>query len=106
MAEKEPYFLVFAPQVKCHLQAIEKKYRSLIRETINEQLEWVPSTPSKNRKSLRAPMLGADWELRFGPNNRFRVLYDIDEDNHQVVVLAIGVKDRERLLINGEEVES
>jgi len=51
-------------------------------------------------------VLGADWEIRFGPGNRFRVLYDIDEENQQVLILAVGIKDGERLLVSGEEVES
>ena len=98
--------MVFAPQVKNHLQVIERKYRSLIRDKIKEQLLWEPDIQTTNRKSLRKPVLGADWELRFGPNNRFRVLYDIDDENHQVVILAVGTKDGERLVVSGEEVES
>src|SRR5438067_1656741 len=102
MAEKQPFTLVFAPQVKDHLQDIDRKYRSLIRATIDEQLQWEPNVQTKNRKSLREPLLGADWELRLGPNNRFRVLYDIDEENHQVVILAVGIKEGERLIVGGE----
>ena len=106
MARKQPYEVIFAPQVKAHLQAIERKYRSLIRDKINEQLPWEPGVRTTNRKSLRTPVLGADWELRFGPDNRFRVLYDIDDENHQVVILAVGTKEGERLLVSGEEVQS
>lgn len=106
MAKMPPFTLVFAPQVKDHLQAIDRKHHSLIRDTIDERLQWEPNVQTKNRKSLREPMLGADWELRLGPKNRYRVLYDIDEDNHQVVILAIGVKDGERLIVGGEEVQS
>jgi mRNA-degrading endonuclease RelE of RelBE toxin-antitoxin system len=106
MAEKQPFILIFAPQVKDHLQSIDRKYRSLIRDTIEEQLQWEPNVQTKNRKSLREPLLGADWELRLGPSNRFRVLYDIDENNHQVVVLAVGIKEGERLIVGGEEVQS
>src|SRR5205085_1281933 len=87
MAKKPQYSLLFAPQVKNHLEAIERKYHSLIRDKIDEQLQFEPSVQTRNRKSLREPVLGADWELRFGPSNRFRVLYDIDEEHHQVVIL-------------------
>jgi hypothetical protein len=45
-----------------------------------------------------------DWAL-LGLNNRFRVLYRTDEENNQVVVLAIGVKEGHRLLIGGEEID-
>ncbi len=43
------------------------------------------------------------WELRCGPDNRFRVFYDVDSELREVQVLAVGVKDRNRLLIGGEE---
>jgi hypothetical protein len=47
----------------------------------------------------------APWELRCGPNNCFRVFYDVDSESQVVWVLAVGVKDRSRLLIGGEEYE-
>ena len=63
--------------------------------------------PLGNRKPLEGPaLLGADWEIRFGPDNRFRVFYRIDVENHEVEILAIGVKEKERLYIGGEEVSS
>jgi hypothetical protein len=42
--------------------------------------------------------------LRFGPNNRFRVFYQIDHEAREVRIVAVGVKDRNRLLVGGEEV--
>jgi hypothetical protein len=48
---------------------------------------------------------GATWELRFGPANRLRVFYEIDFTTRSVQVLAIGVKERNRLFIGGEEFE-
>jgi hypothetical protein len=45
----------------------------------------------------------AEWELRFGPDNRFRVFYRMQED--EVVVLAFGEKQGNRLFIKGKEVE-
>jgi hypothetical protein len=47
----------------------------------------------------------AEWELRLGPRNRFRVFYEVDREQGQVRVLAIGVKERNRLFIGGEEVQ-
>jgi len=49
---------------------------------------------------------GACWELRCGPNNRFRIFYDVDAVAHEVRVLAVAVKDRNRLLIGEEEYDS
>jgi mRNA-degrading endonuclease RelE of RelBE toxin-antitoxin system len=47
----------------------------------------------------------AEWELRFGPDNRFRVFYDIDMETRRVYILAIGVKEESRLFIGGKEVD-
>ena len=94
--------LIYAPLVKRHLKAIEPKYYSLIRETIVEQLQAEPEVESRNRKPLKRPVLGATWEIRFGPNNRFRVLYRVNADKQQVYILAIGTKEGQRLRIGGE----
>lgn len=56
---------------------------------------------TRNRKVLRANLL-APWELRIGD---LRVYYEIEDDPERVVVKAIGVKDRDRVRIGGEEVE-
>jgi mRNA-degrading endonuclease RelE of RelBE toxin-antitoxin system len=102
---RHPFTLTYDPEVKDHLRAIERKYHSLIFDRVEEQLRFEPDFETRNRKPLEAPLLGADWELRFGPDNRFRAFYRIDVENHEVEILAIGVKERERLYIAGEEVQ-
>jgi mRNA-degrading endonuclease RelE of RelBE toxin-antitoxin system len=106
MARRQPYSLVYAPAVKKHLRAIDAKHHSLIREQIEEQLQFEPSVETRNRKPLRQPaVFAAQWEVRFGPDNRFRVFYDIDLEGREAHILAIGEKERDRLVIGGEEVE-
>jgi mRNA-degrading endonuclease RelE of RelBE toxin-antitoxin system len=100
------YKLVYAPQVKQHLKAIEPKYFPLIRTKIETQLRLEPTVETRNRKPLKQQAdFEGEWELRFGPENRFRVFYAIDIENHEVDILAIGVKKGNRLFIGGEEVE-
>jgi len=100
------YKLVYAPQVKQHLKAIEPKYFPLIRTKIETQLRLEPTVETRNRKPLKQQAdFEGEWELRFGPENRFRVFYAIDVENHEVQILAIGVKKGNRLFIGGEEVE-
>jgi mRNA-degrading endonuclease RelE of RelBE toxin-antitoxin system len=99
--------LVYAPQVKEHLKAIERKHYGLIRQEIEAQLQFEPEVETRDRKPLkRAVTFGAEWEIRFGPNNRFRVFYEVDRDVGAVYILAIGIKVRDRLHIGGKEVES
>src|SRR5487761_1608030 len=98
--------LSFAPEAIEHLDLIDSKHHSLIRKTIREQLIHSPIVETRNRKSLDQPApFGAAWELRCGRDNRFRVFYEADSTMREVHVLAIGVKDRNRLLIGGEEYE-
>lgn len=106
MARKQPYGISYDPATKKHLRAIEKKHHSLIRAEIEEQLQVEPTKETRNRKPLRQPApFEATWEIRFGPDNRFRVLYGIDDENREVQIQAIGVKEGKRLLVAGEEVE-
>jgi mRNA-degrading endonuclease RelE of RelBE toxin-antitoxin system len=106
MARKQPFTMAFDPEVKDHLRAIEAKYHSLIRTTIQEQLEFEPDTETRNRKPLKQPApFEATWELRLGPDNRFRVLYGIDPERREVQIQAIGVKKGNHLIIGGEELE-
>lgn len=98
--------LIYDTDVRQHLAAIDRKYHSLIRETIEEQLSYEPVIESRNRKPLVRPTdINAAWELRFGPNNQFQVFYRADESAQQVYILAIGMKVRNQLLVGGEKFE-
>ena len=106
MAKKQPFTLIYDPEVGGHLAAIEPKYHSLIRSAIEEQLRFEPETATRNRKQLERPIdLGARWELRLGEDNRFRVFYRVVAEQRQVRILAIAVKERDQVFIAGEKVE-
>jgi hypothetical protein len=104
MAKRRKFAIVFAPETIEHLDSIELKYHGLIAQTIDEQLQFTPEKTTRNRKQLDEPgPFGATWELRFGPQNCFRVFYEVNAVAWEVDVLAIGVKKREKLFIRGEE---
>jgi mRNA-degrading endonuclease RelE of RelBE toxin-antitoxin system len=106
MPRRPKFALTFAPEALDHLDAIERKYHRLIERTVDEQLAYTPEKETRNRKPLEPPApFQATWELRFGPENRFRVFYEVDHDERNVWILAIGVKEGNRLLIAGEEFE-
>jgi hypothetical protein len=106
MAKKPHFALVYADEVKQHLRAIETKYHSVIRTEVEALLLCQPSAETRNRKPLKRPIaLGAYWELRLGPDDRFRVFYQVNAASREVRVLAVDVKDRNRLLIGGEVFE-
>src|SRR5438093_13401843 len=106
MAKGPKFDLSFAPEAIAHLDLIERKYHGMLRRTIKEQLSHTPMEETWNRKPLDQPApFDASWELRCGPDNRFRIFYDVDSAAREVQVLAIGVKDRNRVFLGGEEYE-
>ena len=106
MAPSKRFEIIYPPLIKQHLKAIEPKFYSLIRESLEKGLQYQPDVETKNRRPLKRPVVfGAKWEFRFGSGNRFRAFYRIEYDNAQVILLAIGQKVVNRLFIGGEEVE-
>jgi mRNA-degrading endonuclease RelE of RelBE toxin-antitoxin system len=104
MATIQRYTVIYDFKVRRHLARIDRKYHSLIRKKIEELLTYQPDRETNNRKPLSRPsVLGTAWELRCGPENRFRAFYRVDRELRHVYVLAIGVKERSRLVVGGEE---
>jgi mRNA-degrading endonuclease RelE of RelBE toxin-antitoxin system len=107
MAKRRKFTLFFAPEAIEHLDFIELKHHALLHREIYKQLTFTPTEETRNRKPLEQPApFDATWELRCGPNNRFRVFYDLDLESRTVEVLAIGTKNRNRLIVGGVEFES
>ena len=106
MARRNPFELIYDPETVGHLLTIDLKHHRLIKRTIKENLSFEPEIETRNRKPLLRPSsLGVDWELRLGPDNRFRVFYRTDFAGHAVHILAIGVKVGSRLFIKGKVFE-
>ena len=106
MSPLRPFEIIYPAVLKEHLKGIEAKYYQLIKDTIEDQLQYQPDIETRNRKPLKRPVaLGAQWELRFGPGNIFRAFYRVNRDKHCVEILAIGVKHGNRLSIGGQEYE-
>lgn len=104
MSKRQPYDMVYDREVLRYIAAVPKKHRSLIRREIEAALLHEPDRESRNRKPLLRPTsLGSAWEIRFGPDNRFRVFYKVDPETRRVLVLAMGEKRRNTLLICGKE---
>jgi mRNA-degrading endonuclease RelE of RelBE toxin-antitoxin system len=103
MSRSRAFEVVFDTLALDHMDAIESKYHTLIRKEIDEQLVHEPHVATRNRKPLiRATAIGATWEVRCGPGHRFRIFYDVHNDERLVVVLAIARKVRDRLFVGKE----
>ncbi len=91
MAKRTRCTLRYAPVVLRHLASIDRRHRSLIRRTLEDQLSAEPDVETRKRKPLRRSALtGGDWELRFGPEDRFRTFYEVHHQIHEGGILAIG----------------
>ena len=85
-----------------HLAALDAGERSAVLDAVDRQLSHEPTTPTRNRKLLRANAL-APWELRVG---MLRVYFDVaGSPDFIVTVRAVGRKVRSQVLIGGEEVD-
>lgn len=98
---KRPYRIEYSPPAQGHLTALEARQRATVLDKVDVQLIHEPTTVTRNRKPLQPNPL-ARFELRIGD---LRVYYEVDEKERLVEIRAVGIKDRNRVLIGGEEVD-
>lgn len=97
-----PYRVDYSPEAADHLEGLTARQSATVLDVVARQLSHEPTHATRRRKLLRANPV-ALWELRIGA---LRVYYDVEEDPDRVVVVkAVGIKDRDRVRIGGEEVE-
>jgi mRNA-degrading endonuclease RelE of RelBE toxin-antitoxin system len=90
----------YSPDTVRHLRALTARQRTIVFDTVDEQLSHEPAVETRNRKPMR-PNPVAPWELRIGD---LRVYYEVEESPRPLVLIrAIGVKERNRVLIGNEE---
>lgn len=99
MGEIVNWEIEFTGRALSHLKALKPLEQKLLLSEIELHLSREPDQPTRNRKQLRPNPL-ADWELRVGT---FRVFYTIEHHVVVVTVVAIGRKDHNTLIIEGEE---
>lgn len=101
-----PYQIEFSPEVEDHLRVLAVRQQQTVLAAIVEQLSYPPTVETRNRKRMRANPL-ASWELRV---DNLRVYYDILEATEPIAldtvcIRAVGVKERNRVFIGGEEIQ-
>lgn len=94
------YRIEYSPDTSDHLQSLSARQRSQVFEAVEQQLSHEPGAETRNRKPMR-PNPIAPWELRI---RELRMYYDIVEQSKRLVtILAVGVKNRNRVRIGGKE---
>ena len=95
----------FADEVSQHLDALTAGQKKAVFAAIEKQLLHEPTRKTRNRKPMDPDKRAyvAPWELRAGD---LRVYYAVEEDpKPTVVIVAVGIKIRERVRIAGKDVE-
>ena len=95
------YAIEFSHEARGHFSTLDAHQRAMVRDGIVAQLLHQPTVETRHRKLLR-PNTTAGYRLRIDP---LRVYYDVLEDEGIVLVQAIGVKIRNRVLVGGKEIE-
>jgi len=98
------YEVVFSDVAREHLRALDARERATLLAAVREQLVHQPTVVTRNRKRMDPDrrMYVAPFELRVA---RLRVYYAVEDDAARVVVLKVGIKDRDRVIIDGEPFE-
>lgn len=96
------YAIEYSPDAEDHLRALTAREQAIVLDTVDRQLAHQPTVETRNRKAMR-PNPVAPWELRIG---ELRVYYDVAEDPQPtVLILAVGVKERDCVRIGREVIE-
>jgi mRNA-degrading endonuclease RelE of RelBE toxin-antitoxin system len=91
----------WSPDALDQLRLLPARQRALVIDNVLRGLTDQPDAPSRKRKLLRENPL-ATWELRLGD---LRVFYDVNTQEQAVEIIAVGVKEHNRLRIAGEDIE-
>ena len=97
--------ILFANETSEHLAVLTAGQRATVFEAIARQLPHEPTRKTRNRKPMEPDKRAfvAPWELRVG---NLRVYYAVEYvPSPRVVIVAVGIKVRERLRIEGRDVE-
>ena len=94
------YTIRFTEEARTHLRQLSARERRTVLDRIEAALGNEPTRETRNLKVLRPNPLGK-YELRAGP---LRAFFDVRERTHEVLILAIGRKEGNRLWVGGKEV--
>lgn len=94
-----PHRIQLTPKANQHFNALSARDRAIVRDEMNAQLAYEPTTITRKRKQMEPNALGYEWELRIGT---IRIFYNMVGD--VVSIEAIGRKQGNELYIGGKKV--
>jgi hypothetical protein len=103
------YSIVLTEQARAHIRyllrqgVMNRGEQVRLINAMAARLPYQPTIAQGSVKVLRQPnALAVSYELRVQP---WRVFYNVDDNVREVRVEAVGYKVREKLLVEGKEVE-
>jgi mRNA-degrading endonuclease RelE of RelBE toxin-antitoxin system len=91
--------ITITQRAAAQLLSLPVREQRILEEAITTRLRDQPTTPTKAIKHLR-PNPFAEYELRVGD---LRVLYNVEAENAEVVLLFVGRKVGNTLVVEGKE---
>jgi hypothetical protein len=84
------------------MRVLTTRQQVIVLDSVEKQLQDQPTLETRNRKPMRPNPL-APWELRIG---NLRVYYDVEtKPKYVVYIRAVGIKDRNRVIIGNEVIK-
>ena len=99
------YAIRLSDEASDHLATLTARQKATLLDSTERLLSDQPTVETRRRKRMQPGKAGfvAPWELRVGD---LRLYYEVHETPRRlVVVVAVGVKVRNRLRIAGREYE-
>ena len=91
--------ITITDEADTQLRTLPVRDQRIIEAAVEARLRDQPGSPTKAIRRLR-PNLLAEFELRV---RDLRVLYNVDRDNSEVVLLIVGRKVGTKLIVGGKE---
>jgi mRNA-degrading endonuclease RelE of RelBE toxin-antitoxin system len=94
-----PFQIVATQAAESHLRWLTVREQRIIESAMAERLCHQPTVETNAIKRLR-PNPFAQYELRLG---NLRVLYNVNMEGQEVLLVAVGRKVRDKLIVEGKE---
>jgi mRNA-degrading endonuclease RelE of RelBE toxin-antitoxin system len=93
------FHISITDEADAQLRALPAREQRIVEAAVTARLRDEPTTPTKAIRRLRPNPL-AEFELRV---QDLRVLYNVERDNSEVVLLIVGRKVGNKLIVGGKE---
>jgi mRNA-degrading endonuclease RelE of RelBE toxin-antitoxin system len=94
-----PFHITITDEADGQLRALPVREQRIIEAAVKARLRDQPTRPTKAIRRLRPNPL-AEFELRV---QDLRVLYKVDRQNSEVILLIVGRKVGNKLIVGGKE---